>query len=102
MAFHIMTYALPIAPRYRRPIFEALALQSAVVLLSGLALDFGQARQICGFALLAFWGGALVLILRRRLDPTPLDLSLLRIGYLLVLILTAFFAPVIWHLRGLM
>lgn len=95
-----MSYSLPIASAYRRAIFEALALQAVVAVFSGLALDFGQAAQICGIALLSFWSGALVLIWRRRLNPSPLDISLVRIGYLPAVLLAAVLAPAIWHLRG--
>ena len=95
-----MSYSLPISPAYRRTIFEALALQAVVAVISGMALDFGQAAQICGIALLAFWSGVLVLIWRRPLTPSPLDLSLVRVGYLPVVVLAAVLVPVIWRLRG--
>ena len=95
-----MNYPLPIASGYHRAIFDALVLQAVVALLSGLALDFGQASQICGMALLAFWGGVLVLIWRHRFNPTALDLGLVRVGYLPVILMATLLAPAIWHLRG--
>ncbi len=49
-----MTPSLPISPSYRKPIFEAVALQVLVGLLSGLILDGGDTTRICGIALVGF------------------------------------------------
>ena len=95
-----MSYSLPIAPAYRRAIFEALALQAVVAVFSGLLLDSGQVAQICGIALLAFWSGVLILIWRRPLAPSSLYLGLVRVGYLPVVLFAAVLAPAIWRARG--
>jgi hypothetical protein len=68
------SYSLPISPTYRKPIFEAVALQALFTLLSGLILDGGTTARICGIALVAFWGGAAVLIWRRPQLPTRTDI----------------------------
>ncbi len=46
---------LPISPQYDSPIFEALAIQIVLGVVSWLIMDFGQTAQICGIALVAFW-----------------------------------------------
>jgi hypothetical protein len=53
---------LPISQKYDSPIFEAVALQIVLGILSALILDGGRVAQICGIALVAFWTGAAVLI----------------------------------------
>lgn len=96
-----MGYALPISPRYRRAIFEAVGLQ---ILLGGLSLfmlDGGDCARICGAALIAFWGGAIVLICRRRHKPTKTDLELVRFGYVPVLAIAFVVIHLVWALRGL-
>lgn len=95
-----MSYSLPISPRYRKPVFEAVALQALLGLLSGFVLDGGTTARICGIALVAFWSGATVLIWRRPQSPTRSDIELLRFGYLPVLVIAFFLAHSIWAMRG--
>ncbi len=96
-----MRLRLPISASYDRPIFEALAMQIVLGLLSGMILDGGLVAQFCGIALVAFWTGAAVLIWRHPQSPSKLDLSLVRVGYLPVVALAFFVAPVVWRLRGI-
>jgi hypothetical protein len=63
-------------------------------------MDYGQLAQICGIALVAFWGGAAVLVWRHRESPTRMDLWLIRYGYLPLIVITFFLAAWIWYLRG--
>lgn len=94
-----MRYWLPISPHYRTAIFEAVALQVLLGLLSGLILDGGDTAHICGVALIAFWSGATVLIWRHPQSPSRLDIELLRFGYLPLVVLTFFVTHTIWSLR---
>src|SRR5437588_3005314 len=95
-----MSYSLPISPRYGKPIFEALALQAVLGLFSLLILDGGTTARICGIALVAFWGGATVLIWRRPQSPTKTDIELIRFGYLPLAVLAFFLVHFIWKMRG--
>ena len=97
-----MNTVLPISPAYRNAVFDALAIQALIAVFSGMILDCGQTARGCGIALLAFWGGAAVLICRRPLSPTRIDIELIRFGYLPVIALTFFVANYAWHLRGLL
>jgi hypothetical protein len=92
---------LPISPKYDSPIFEAVAIQIVLGLLALLILDGGMIAQICGIALLAFWSGAVVLILRHPQTPSRLDIELIRYGYIPVSIVSLFLVGWIWRLRGL-
>ena len=95
-----MSYSLPIAPSYRKPIFEAVVLQALLSILSLLMLDGGTTARICGIALVAFWAAAVVLILRRPRTPTRTDLSFVRFGYLAMVVVAFFLVHFIWHGRG--
>lgn len=95
-----MNYSNSIAPIWRKPIFEAVALQALLGLLSMLILDGGTTARICGIALVAFWGGVTVLIWRRPQSPTRTDIKLIRLGYLPLVILVFFLVHYIWRARG--
>ena len=95
-----MNFTLPISPSYRKPVFEAVVIQTLVGLFSGLVLDGGNMARICGIALVAFWGGVAVLIARRPQSPTRTDIELIRFGYLPVVVLAWFLVQFIWNIRG--
>ena len=93
---------IPISPKYDSPIFEAVALQMLLGLLAYLILDGGGIAQICGIALVAFWGGAVVLIWRHPQTPSRADIELIRFGYLPLIIISGFLSGFVWHLRGVL
>lgn len=95
-----MSRSIPISDSYRRAIFEALVLQIVIGVVSLMILDGGETAQVCGAALLAFWGGAAILIWRHAQTPSKLDLSLLRLGYLPVVLLAGVVIHLVWHVRG--
>jgi hypothetical protein len=97
-----MRYSLPISSKYNSPIFEAVAIQIVVGILSWLMLDGGMTAQICGIALVAFWGGAVVLIWRHPQSPTKTDIVLVRFGFLPIVVAAFFLSQFIWHPRGLL
>jgi hypothetical protein len=93
---------LPISPKYDSPIFEAVALQIVLGLLALLILDGGGIARICGIALVAFWGAAVVLIWRHPQTPSRLDIELIRFGYLPLVFTSFFLSRWIWHLKGVL
>jgi hypothetical protein len=95
-----VSLALRISPSYRRPVFGAVVRQVLLGCLSLLILDGGTTAQICGIAFVAFWGGAIVIICRRPMCPTTMDLELIRSGSLPLVILAYFLVHSVWHFRG--
>ena len=89
-----------ISPSYKRPITVALIAQVLTALLSSLILDGGTVARICGIALVAYWGGVAVLIWRRPQNPTKVDLTLIQLGYFLIIGLAWFLVLGIWKMRG--
>ena len=84
----------------RRAIVFALGYQIPLLLLSLMATDGGQIGQICLFAFVAFWGGAIITIWRRRLNPTKFDIFIIRAGYVPLCVITVLLTSWIWELRG--
>ena len=71
-------------------------------LLGLMVIDPGTFAQMLGIALVAFWGGAAVLVWRRPKSPSRVDLQLIRFGYFPVLLIAFFLVAYIWRLRGVM
>ena len=69
----------------------ALVQQLMVIILSGLILDGGFIGQACIMALVVFWGGAGLLLARRRgVALTPLDTLLIKWSYIPLCIVAMF------------
>lgn len=96
-----MKYSIPISQKYDTPFFEAVALQIVLGVLSLMILDGGDLARICGVTLIAFWGGATLMIWRRPESPTRMDVQLVRFGYLPLIVIAFFLVQFIWHLRGI-
>ena len=88
------TTPLPEATRF------ALIQQAIVIFLSAGILDGGALAQVCIYALVAFWGGAGVLIARRRAALTRVDIILIRWSYIPLCVVSFFVTYWIWSLRG--
>jgi hypothetical protein len=68
--------------------------------LAALVMDGGGIFLLVFFALAAYWGGALLIWLRRRGAYTRFDLVLFRWGFFVLCIISFFLARWIWSLRG--
>ena len=97
-----MRLSLPISRKYDSPIFEAVAIQIFIAIVGLLMIDPVGIAQIFGIALLAFWGGVVVLIWRHPQSPSRFDLAFIRFGYFGVIALAFLLLPLIWHLRGVL
>ena len=95
-----MKRPIPISPKYDGRLFEAVAFQVVLGLLSLLVLDGGRVAQVFGIALVAFWCGAAVLIWRHAKSPSRVDLQLIRYGYFAVLLISFLLVAAIWSWRG--
>jgi hypothetical protein len=86
--------------RLPREVPLALLQQVSIGVLSGMVLDGGVLGEICGFAFVAFWGGAGLILARRRNALTDVDKLLIGWGYIPLCIVSFFLTPWIWRLRG--
>ena len=68
--------------KYRSPLRDSLILQAFFLFVSWLALDGGMMFRYSLLVLAPNWALILLIILRRPTEPTPLDLKVVRFGYL--------------------
>lgn len=81
---------------------DCVLLQGIIALLTGMILDGGMCLQWALIAAAAHWGAVIVIIARRPVTPTKWDLVFIRVGYLLMLVLTPFITGIVWHIRGVL
>lgn len=86
--------------KYRSPLRDSLVLQAFFLIFSSLALDGGMMLGNSLFALAPCWALTLLVLLRRSSTPTPLDLKVVRFGYLASWILLLLLSPLLALLTG--
>ena len=79
---------VPLADSYRPAMLTALAIQFVCSLLSAMMLDGGNAVTLCLCSFVAFWAGAVLLILRHPRNPSGTDLWAIRYGFLPLFLLS--------------
>ena len=70
-----------LSKEYWKALPVALVFQVVFVLLAGMMLDGGQCAQWCAVSTAAWWGGLLMVVVRRPMAPTKTDLFLIRWGF---------------------
>jgi hypothetical protein len=76
---------LPIAPQFRRAIYESLAIQLFISIFLLLILDGGLLARAGGYAMIGYWIGVVVILMRRPKQPSSIDLLYIRVGFLFLL-----------------
>ncbi len=84
----------------RNALVSAVAQQVIVGLVASVMLDGGFTLLKCLYALVAFWAGFAVLLVRRRKRLEKRDFTFIRYGYLALCACSFFLAPLVWALRG--
>jgi len=91
---------LPLSPAYRQAVKVAIVLQVIATLFLLTILDEGMLAKVGGAAMIGFWIGAAVVMLRRPRNPSSLDLLYVRWGYIAMLIVGIACMPSMGALRG--
>ena len=86
--------------KYGSPLRDSLILQAFFLVLFWLALDGGMLFRYSLFILAPYWALVLLIVLRRPAEPTPLDLKVVRFGYLALWILLLLLSPLLAPLVG--
>ncbi len=86
--------------KFAEPLSFTIIAQLILYFFFGMALDGGILFQNLYFTSLAFWGSVVVLLLRKRWNPSPADLFYVKWGFFPILIIAPFIALFVWHLRG--
>jgi hypothetical protein len=82
----------------------SIVLQLLGLLFSGMILDGGILMRIFIWAIAGYWGGALLILFRRRSNPTSFDLAYLKYGApinLAVIVAVGFLIPFVAYLFNL-
>jgi hypothetical protein len=85
------------AKAYGPAIRSCLIWQVSLGLLAALTLDQGQTARACSVALLCHWSIILIILHRRPLNPSRLDLAIVQHGFLPLIAIIMTFGP--WFLR---
>ncbi len=91
---------LKVSPAYRKVVKVALILQIFTTLLLLMILDGGILAQAGGAAMIGFWIGVGIVMLRRPTTPNEVDLLYIRWGYLFMLVVAIVLSPYMGALRG--
>jgi hypothetical protein len=86
---------LQISSQYHAPMRVALALQMLATLFLLTILDGGTLAKVGGAAVIGFWVGAGIVVLRRPASPTRADLLYLRWGFPGLLVIAICASPLI-------
>ena len=79
-----------ISSGYKKPVIMATLLSSALLVVSGLVLNYGYTGIASLYVAVGFWVGVLLIVLRRPQAPAMTDLTFIRIGPLPAIILVQF------------
>jgi hypothetical protein len=86
---------LPVSPAYREAVKVALILQVFATILLLLLLDGGVLAKVGGAAMVGFWIGVALVMIRRPRNPHALDLLYVRWGYVAMLLVGIAWMPFI-------
>ncbi len=83
-----------ISDEYGWPIRFAIYQQLVIAILCLLLLDGGRTAKLCEIAMIGFWVGAALFIIRRPRTPTADDKTLISCGFVPLFAVTAVIALV--------
>jgi hypothetical protein len=82
-----------VSPMYKSALKLATLQQVVLLNLSSLLLDFGQTFRVCAVAAIVHWITIAIIVARRPLSPTGLDLGIIRWGFIPMFIVVGRLAP---------
>jgi hypothetical protein len=88
------------APQYWPAIKDAIILQLVFGFFTALMLDGGRSFEFFKVAFVGHWIGILMIVGRRPISPTKVDILFIRWGLLLLLLTMGVIAPFIWSMIG--
>ena len=78
------------SPKYNAALWTALKVQAVLCILTALNLDMGDSHRVFWVAFLCHWVTILIILLRRPMNPTRLDLVI--VCYAIIPLLLAIYA----------
>jgi hypothetical protein len=89
------------SPEFNAAFRTALIIQCVLAVLTALMLDLGQTHQAFWVAFLCQWAVVWIILLRRPMDPTRLDLLIVRYGIIPLLLIVANLGPLMIRVLGI-
>jgi archaellum biogenesis protein FlaJ (TadC family) len=86
---------------YRLALQVSLVFQVAFMLLATMCFGGDQLVQWFLVSLAAYWGGVILIALRRPTMPTKVDQFLIRWGYPMLCVITPLIMILVWKIRGI-
>jgi hypothetical protein len=86
---------------YNSAFLVAGLIQFFFLVFAALMLDGGHLLRTVCIAALGHWAAALIVLLRRRTNPTPFDIMLVKYGFLAMLVIVYAIGPALVRLLGL-
>ncbi len=71
---------LRIAPGYDQQIWFSVKQQVVLAILAALVLDLGQTARAMAAVMIGYWIGTVIIVMRRPLSPSKVDLLFVRWG----------------------
>lgn len=87
--------------QYEKAIAFSFGYQVVLLLISGMVLDSGQCAGYMLVSMAGFWASVIVLILRRRWNPSKIDILYIKWGIFPILISLPLIMSFVWKLRGI-
>ncbi len=85
------------SPEYNAAFKTGLLMQAVLAVLTALVLDFGQTHRAFWVAFVCQWAIVWIVLFRRPMQPTRVDLAIVRYGIVPLLFIVAGAGP--WLLR---
>jgi hypothetical protein len=92
-----------ISESYKKPVIDAAWISGALIFATGImaGYDRGETGIATFFSMAAFWGGVLLIILRRPQSPSKADLQVIRFGSVAIVIVGQILTRGVWYLKGM-
>jgi hypothetical protein len=97
-----MRHSLAVAPQYWPAIKWAATQQAVTGVVSAMLLDGGVLFRVWCIAFLAFWAAVLLIVLRRPISPTRVDILLIKCGFIPMFIVAFCVSPGVWSYLGIL
>ena len=89
------------SPDYNGALWIGLKIQAGLAILTALVLDGGQTHREFWVALLSQWAVVWIILFRRPMAPTRLDLAIVRYGIIPLLIVVDASGPTLIDFLGI-
>ena len=86
---------------HRADVAFAMAQQAVLLLLTALLLDGGFMLRVCCVAAIAHWAAMVIIRIRRPVEPTTLDVGVVKFGFLFCFLLAYSAALVVLSISAL-